>query len=123
MKLVTSTRRGFGKERHTGLKATLAGLAVGGFAVAWAGFGAAQPPVIAGSPLVDETAPGTTAVPTPTITNSPVTAPATPTPARTPASLPTPAQSPPTEAPPTVSGAKPDPTPKVTRTAKRTRGS
>ncbi|HNO65232.1 MAG TPA: hypothetical protein PKK39_02725, partial [Tepidiformaceae bacterium] len=36
--------RGFGKERHPVLKSLLAGISVAGFAAAWVGFSAAQPP-------------------------------------------------------------------------------
>lgn len=44
VKLVAGARRGFSKERHTALKATVAGVSVAGFAAAWAGFAGAHTP-------------------------------------------------------------------------------
>lgn len=40
---MTGARRGFGRERHTALKAVLAAVAVAGFLAAWAGLARAHP--------------------------------------------------------------------------------
>jgi hypothetical protein len=40
---MAGTRKGFNRERHTPLKVAFAGLALGGFSVAWAGFAASHP--------------------------------------------------------------------------------
>ena len=65
---MTNTRRGFGRERHSGLKVGLTGIALAGFVVAWVGFGdshgAAGADLVQGSPAAETpTVPSRTPIP------------------------------------------------------------
>ena len=81
---MAGTRRGFSRERHTALKATVAGVSLAGFAVAWAGFAGAHPPataeaeVIAADATIDllASSPGS---PSPTVTPAAINSTATAT--------------------------------------------
>src|SRR5688572_8370012 len=112
-------RKGFTKERHSGLKAVLSGIALVAFAGGWLGFSNAHPETggeDAALPLIGPAeARLTTATPTTTRTTTPGSR--TPLPAGTPAPA-----SPATVAPTaTVSGAAPNPA--ASRTPKKSRGS
>lgn len=89
---MASTRKGFNRERHTALKVAFAGLALGGFILAWAGFAASHAPgasEVQLSVAASAVQPVLTATPTPAATGAaasrtPTTAPpatSTPTPA------------------------------------------
>lgn len=48
---MTTTRKGFNRERHTALKIAFAAVATGGFSLAWAGFAASHEPAVPVAPL------------------------------------------------------------------------
>lgn len=110
---MTGARRGFGRERHTALKAVLAAVAVAGFLAAWAGLARAHPASSeSGSPAESS--------PPPDVTSSAGTM--QPTLSSSPTALPG-ASVTPVEALTAAAVAQPDPGAAHARTPKRTRGS
>ena len=112
-------RKGFTKERHSGLKAVLAGIGLLGFASGWAGFSNAHSESVSDRPAlasIDPVEAGIEAA-TPTTTRTITPASRTALPVGTPA----PASSTTIVPTATVSGAAPNPA--ATRTPKKSRGS
>lgn len=115
---MAGTRKGFNRERHAALKVAFAGLALGGFSVAWAGFAATHAPGAADVPLS-----GAASAVQPVLT-------ATPTPVTSSTAIPrVPANAPPATSTPTPTAVvEATPTPAAPRAAagqtqRRTRGS
>jgi hypothetical protein len=112
-------RKGFTKERHSGLKALLTGIGLLGFAGGWAGFSNAHSESVSDGPAlasIDAVEAGLeTATPTTTRTITPASRTALP------AGTPAPASSTTIVPTATVSGAAPKPA--ATRTPKKSRAS